>query len=354
MDIEFGTEIRDEYLNWEVEAGARKLVEDIMLAKKGETVVISADTSSDMRVVQATARAAYAAGAIPAVVLHATQLEMYQEPPAPVAGAIQNADIWIEFAVGLVFLSDAWKKAIDNGVRYICLTAMDATMLVNCIQRVRYDKLLELGNLLRDTIQAADKVEIYSPGGTDLVAYNQGRKARQSGKLADTRGEAIMLGGQVSWCPMEETINGKLVFDGALCPPTQLGKLSGAVEIYLKEGVITEVKGGREAKVFERWLAGFNDENMYRLAHYSLGFNPGVTKPSGRIVEDERIFGIVEMGIGSQGPQIRGKTWKAAAHTDGVVLNPTIVLDGVEMEKEGVYQLDSLVAACRELGVPGY
>jgi leucyl aminopeptidase (aminopeptidase T) len=154
--------------------------------------------------------------------------------------------------VGLVFLSEAWKKAIDNGVRYICLTAMDATMLVNCIQRVRYDKLLELGNLLRDTIQAVDKVEIYSPGGTELVAYNQGRKARQSGKLADTKGEAIMLGGQVSWCPMEETINGKLVFDGALCPPTQLGKLSGAVEITLKEGVITEVKGGGEAKVFER------------------------------------------------------------------------------------------------------
>jgi hypothetical protein len=30
------------------------------------------------------------------------------------------------------------------------------------------------------------------------------------------------------------------------------------------------------------------------------------------------------------------------------------VLDGVEMEKEGIYQLDSLVAACRDLGVPGY
>ncbi len=354
MDIELGTEIRDEYLDWEVAAGARKLIEDIMLAQQGETVVITADTSSDMRVVRATARAAYAAGALPAVVLHPTQREMYQEPPAPVAGAIQNADIWIEFAVGLVFLSDAWKQAIDNGVRYICLTAMDASMLVNCIQRVRYDKLLDLGNLLRDTVQAADKVEIYSPGGTNLVAYNQGRKARQSGKLADTKGEAIMLGGQVSWCPMEETINGTLVFDGALFPPAELGKLSGKVELTLKEGVVTEVKGGMQAKIFERWLASFNDANMYRLAHYSLGFNPGVTKPSGRIVEDERIFGSVEMGIGSQGPQIRGKTWKAAAHTDGVVLNPTVVLDGVTMEKEGVYQLDSLVNACRELDVPGY
>lgn len=354
MEIEIGTEIRDEYLSWEVTAGARKLIEDIMLTQPGESVVITADTSSDMRVVQATAKAAYAAGAVPATVLHPTQLEGYQEPPPPVAGAIQNADVWIEYAVGMVFLSEAWKKAIDNGVRYICLTGMDVTMLVNCIQRVRYDKLLELGNLLRDTVQAADKVEIYSPGGTELVAYNQGRLARQSGKLADTKGEAIMLGGQVSWCPMEETINGKLVFDGALYPPSELGKLSGAVELTLNEGVVTEVKGGVEARIFERWLAGFNDPNMYRLAHYSLGFNPGVTKPSGRIVEDERIFGCVEMGIGSQGPQIRGKTWKAAGHTDGVVLNPTIILDGDEMENEGVYQMDSIVQKCRDLGAPGY
>ena len=64
MDIAIGTEVRDEYLSWEVEAGARKLVENIMLTKEGENVVISADTSSDMRVVQATARAVYAAGAI--------------------------------------------------------------------------------------------------------------------------------------------------------------------------------------------------------------------------------------------------------------------------------------------------
>ena len=354
MDIAIGTEVRDEYLSWEVEAGARKLIEAIMLTTEGENVVITADTSSDMRVVQATAMAAFAAGAVPMVLLHPTQKEAFMEPPAPLAGAINKADIWIEFAVGMVFLTNAWREALNHGVRYICLTGMDAMMLVNTIQRVRYDKLLALGELLRDTVQEADKVEIYSPGGTDLVAFNQGRRARQSGKLADTKGEAIMLGGQVSWCPMEETINGTLVFDGALFPPAQLGTLNERVELTLREGVVKEVKGGNEAKIFERWLVGLNDPNMYRLAHYSLGFNPGVTKPSGRIVEDERIFGIVEMGIGSQGPQIRGKTWSAAAHTDGIVMNPTIVLDGVEMEKDGTYQLETLKKACRELGVPGY
>ena len=90
---------------------------------------------------------------------------------------------------------------------------------------------------------------------------------------------------------------------------------------------------------------------MYHLAHYSLGFNPGVKKCTGRIVEDERTFGCIEMGIGSQGPQIMGKTWKSASHTDGIVLNPTIILDGKIIEKEGKYIHPVLVKICKELNV---
>lgn len=354
MDLTIGTEVRDEFLSWELQAGARKLVEDIMLVKPGENVVITADTSTDNRVVQATAAATCAAGAVPVVVLQPTMPRAFMDPPPPAAGAAARADVWIEYSVNMAFLTESYKEAIKNGVRYICLAGMDTLMMVNTIQKVDYPKLLEMGALLCEIIKQADKVEIYSPGGTSLVAYNQGRNTRQSGKLAEKKGEPIMLGGQVSWCPMEETINGRLVFDGALFPPESLGKLNESVALTLEDGRVTKVEGGAEAKVFERWLASFNDPNMYRLAHYSLGFNPGVTKPSGRIVEDERVFGSIEMGIGTQGAQIMGKTWQAAAHTDGIVLNPTIILDGRVMEEEGVYKDERLVKMCRDLGVSGY
>jgi len=354
MELPLGTEVRDEHLKWELAASARKLLEDVMLTKPGENVVITADTSTDLRVANATASAAFAAGAVPTVVLYPSQKTAVMEPPPPVAGAIRQADVWIEYAVAYLLHTQAYKDALANGARYICLTGMDVMMMVNTIGRVQYDKLLEMGRILCETVQAADKVEVYSPAGTDLVAQNQGRRTRQSGKLADTKGEPVMLGGQISWCPMEETINGKLVFDGALWPPAELGKLNEPVELTVKNGAVTEVKGGPEAKVFEQWLAQFNDPNMYRIAHYSLGFNPGVTRATGRIVEDERIFGSIELGIGAQGAQIMGKTWSAASHTDGIILNPTIVLDGVVMEKDGVYQLEAIIKACRALGVPGY
>jgi leucyl aminopeptidase (aminopeptidase T) len=354
MELFLGTEVKEEYLSWELGASARKLMEEVMLTRPGENVVITADTSSDMRVVQATATAAYAARAIPTVVLYPTQKTAVMEPPPPVAGAIRQADVWIEYAVAYLLHTQAYKEALKNGARYICLTGMDAVMMVKTIGRVQYELLLKLGKMLCEIVQKADRVEVYSPAGTHLVAFNQGRRTRQSGKLADTRGEPIMLGGQISWCPTEETINGTLVFDGALWPPAELGRLRNPVTLRIEKGVVKEVQGGLEAKIFEQWLAHFNDPNMYRIAHYSLGFNPGVTQPTGRIVEDERVFGCIEMGIGSQGAQIMGKTWSAASHTDGVVLNPTILLDGVVMEKEGIYQLEPLREICRELGVAGY
>ncbi len=354
MELAIGTESRQEYLSFELAGAARKLVEQVMLAKPGENVVITADTSTDWRVVEATAKAAYAAEAVPTVIWYETRPTAVVEPPAPVAGAVARADVWIEFAYAYILHTPAFKTAMAAGARYICLTGMDAEMMVKTIGRVNYPKLLALGERLRQLIEAADEVRVTSPGGTDLVGYNRGRKVRQSGKLAEIKGDPIMLGGQVSWCPVEETINGKLVFDGALWPPAELGLLRNSVALTVKEGVVTKIEGGIEAQTFERWLKSFNDEKMFWVAHWSPGFNPGVTRPTGRIVEDERVFGCIEMGLGSQGAQIKGKFWSAASHTDGIVLNPSIYLDGVAIEQEGVYVHPDLVQACRELGVPGY
>ncbi len=351
MDFAIGTESRDEFFSMELAGGARKLVEDVMLVKERENVVITADTSCDKRVVDATANAVYAKGAMPTVIWYETSPTAVVEPPAPVAGAVKNSDVWIEFAFAYILHTQAWKDALTAGTRYICLTGMDVIMLVNTIGKVDYPKMLELGEELRQIVESADEIRITSPAGTDLTAYNRGRPARQSGKLADTPGEPIMLGGQVSWCPVEETINGKLVFDGALWPPAEIGLLNSPIELTVEKGVVTKVDGANEAKVFEKWLESFGDPTMYHIAHYSLGFNPGVKKCTGRIVEDERVFGCIEMGLGSQGPQIKGKTWKSASHTDGIVLNPTIVLDGKPMEQDGKYVHPRLTDLCKGLGI---
>ncbi|MGA9350236.1 MAG: hypothetical protein WBW48_15745 [Anaerolineae bacterium] len=354
MELALGTEPTRTYLAFELARGARTLIEDVMLTKPGEQVVITADTSTDWRVVEATAQAAYAAKATPTVVWYESRPGPVIEPPGPVAGAVRQADVWIEYAVAYLLHTEAYKRALEQGCRYICLTGMDVGMIVRTVAQVDYPKMIELSHVLGGLIAQADHVRVTSPAGTDLVAKMGGRKIRYSGKLADTPGEPIMLGGQISWCPLEETIEGTLVFDGAVWPPKELGLLRSPIRLTLESGRVTRVEGSSEAKVLERWLASIGNPNICRLAHYSLGFNPGVTRCTGRIVEDERVFGCIEFGIGSQGAQIGGLTWDAGGHTDGIVLNPTIYLDGQAMEEEGRYVHPGVVAACRELGVSGY
>jgi leucyl aminopeptidase (aminopeptidase T) len=87
---------------------------------------------------------------------------------------------------------------------------------------------------------------------------------------------------------------------------------------------------------------------MMRIAHYSYGYNPGVTRFTGRVAEDERVFGVFDFGFGS---------WldrPAASHWDVVITAPTIVADDVEIERDGKYVHPELVKFCREMGVAGY
>ena len=354
MEYPVGVEMSNTYLSFEVTSAALKLVRDVMLVKEGENVVITADTSADFRVVEAVAGAAYSVGANPVIIHYPTSGKAFEEPIRPVADAVEHADVWIELAYYCSMHTPCFKKALENGARYTCLTGMDVIMLVNTVGRVNYDVLLEFGEYLTDKVHRSNEVIVTDKNGTNLVGYNQGRGVKHSGQRATKKGYPVMLGGQVSWCPVEETINGKLIFDAALFPPDTLGLLNSNVELTLEKGVVTKIEGGKDAAIFEKWLSKFNDPNMFRLAHYSIGFNPGVTKPTGRIVEDERLFGCIEMGIGSQGASLMGACWDAAAHTDGIVSKPTILLDGYKLEENGIYVDPEARKFCKALGVEGY
>ncbi|HLT19952.1 MAG TPA: hypothetical protein VKZ96_10890, partial [Thermomicrobiales bacterium] len=117
MEFFIGTEMRDEYLSFEVAHAARKMVEEVMPVKPGENVVITGDTSSDRRVVAATAEAVYALGAHPVIIWYETQPDAQMEPPAPVAAALKAADVWFEFGVQYILYTDARVEATKAGCR---------------------------------------------------------------------------------------------------------------------------------------------------------------------------------------------------------------------------------------------
>lgn len=72
-----------------------------------------------------------------------------------------------------------------------------------------------------------------------------------------------------------------------------------------------------------------------------------MTRPSGRILEDEWVFGCMQFGIGVAEPG-------SPIHSDGLVLSPSVWFDHVQIEDRGHYLHPELVRFCTELGVRGY
>ena len=90
-----------QYYEYELAKAAHKLVTEMLKLKPDETIVITADTESDPRVVDATAGAAFAVGAKPMVIWIASPLGVGKaaDPKLPEAlgAALCKADAWVEF-----------------------------------------------------------------------------------------------------------------------------------------------------------------------------------------------------------------------------------------------------------------
>ena len=118
MVFKLGTEPLAEYYHIELNHAAHKLVTEIRPAA-GKQVLITADTASDIRVARATAAAVYAVGGVPTLINYHTLDEPMVEPPKPVLGASQHAEIWYNFAVAYQTYSPAYHTAVNIGCIYV-------------------------------------------------------------------------------------------------------------------------------------------------------------------------------------------------------------------------------------------
>lgn len=342
------------YMDFELMHSAAKLVKDVMKVSAGEEVVLTADTASDWSVVEATARAVAIVGAKPVIFLHQTPVGVGRaaDPYLPVrtlTAVLTSADTWIEYNRNWLLYSTPYWRAMEVGkLKYICLVGMYADMMVRTIGRVDLDAMYAFQRKLAEVTRRCRYMRITTPAGMDVEFENDSERPVLVEGEVQGPGE-YMLFGQVDWAPIEDSINGVIVFDGSVWPPEELGVLKTPIKLFVRDGVVHRVDGGWEAKYFERWLRSFSDDNMFRIAHISYGCNPGA-KLSGNILEDERVWGVVEWGLGAQSSTFRGKLGSSASHTDGVCMNPTVIGDGEKIIENGDYvhpDLTELVSRLR-------
>jgi len=342
---------------YELGKAADVLTRELFKLKPGETFVLTADTESDPRVVNATARSAFALGAKPMVIWLASPLGVGKvaDPMLPVealTAVLKASDAWVEFNNKWLLYSTPWDRALkeNKNLRHMCLVGMNADMMVRCIGRVDHPLLKKFLEEAAATIAAAKHIRITSPSGTDLEFRNVPDGSRTPAVrdgYADAPG-TYMMAGFIAWAPDLESINGTLVFDGSLVPPC--GKLEQPISLTIRAGELVKVEGGTQAREFEAWMNSLNHPQMRRLAHGSFGFGPGA-KLTGDIVEDERVWGCTEWGIGHIGAHlIPPDGVPAPSHADGQSMNSSVWLDSKQFMDKGQILDPDLKKLAKQLG----
>jgi len=341
-------------LDLELAKAAQILVKDMIKVKPREDILIYADTESDWRTVKETSKAIYSVGGRVATMRYPAPRGVGEaadpDIPTPLSAAMSNCDIIIEFSSKYLLYSTPWRKAMETRrVRYLCLSGMTAEMMVHCIGRVDIPSLISFQEKIAELTKKAKRMRITTPAGTNVEFENDSRRPIFCEGIVTEKPGEYMLIGQVDWAPIEETINGVIAFDGSVWPPDELGLLANPILLEVRKGKAVKVKGGREAKALEKWLAGFQDPAMYNFVHISYGCNPGA-KLSGYIVEDERVWGCVEWGLGHQAESFNGKAGPARSHTDGICLNASIWMDEKQISNEGSFIHPELSTLAEKLG----
>ncbi len=346
---------------YELTNACLKLLRDMFMLQPGETVAISCDTESNMQVVDATAQAAVILGGKPLVLKNAAPRGCGKtgDPDMPIdslVGAIKNADVWIEYNNQWIFYSTTYDRIIedpDHRPRYMCLVGCTPEFMIRNVGKVDNNLLHEFIIAIEAYTKAGKHFHVTTPAGTDVEFDNAPNREYATADGFVRKGQIAMFPGQISWAPIFETINGVIVVDGTISPP--LGAISNPIKFTIEKGFITKVEGeGTDAAEMAAWLKSFNDPNMYRCAHISYGFGPNA-KLCGDVVEDERVWGSTEWGFGNVGPQLVSDIpggIPAATHSDGICMNSSIWLDGVQILDKGaiVGPTPEIIALARKLG----
>lgn len=312
-------------------AAARAALTSCLGICSGEQVVVLSD-GWEPGVVEAFKQAALAAGGETLVVSFSPRSRNGEEPPSAVAAAMAAADIVLMPTGKSLSHTKARRLAGEAGARVASMPGITAEMMARALM-VDYEEMGRLTRRWAEALTGATLARLTSPAGTDLVIGLEGRKGfSDTGQLTDKGSAGNLPAGEAFIAPLEGTSQGTLVFDGSLAG---WGKLAYPVRMHIARGKVISIAGGQEADWLTRALTACGEPG-FNLAELGIGTNPKA-KLTGAVLEDEKVLGTVHLALGDNkgfGGQI-----EAGIHLDGLVLKPTLWLDGRLVIDGGKYLL---------------
>jgi len=307
----------------EMMPGAMKAMTQCAGVKPGENVVIACDTNK-MRMAEALAAAAYAAGAQPTIVCFPPTGAHGAQVSKPVVGACARSEVLFMPTSWSMTHTDARIEAIKNGSR-VC-TMCEVTEDCLCTGGILgdYEENDRIGRKLGAVISTGKTIRITAAGGTDLVGEITARPVQYETGLFREAGQfAALPNSELNISPIEGTAEGVIVGDVRLMGYGIIRKEPVTIEV--KGGQVVKVTGGSAADYLDETLKSFRDPTAYNLAEFAVGLNPA-SRTFATNLEDLGKLGFGHNGIGSNyaiGGQI-----EAPCHIDIIYSDASLEIDG--------------------------
>jgi 2,5-dihydroxypyridine 5,6-dioxygenase len=311
--------------------GARRIVQISADVKAGEEVVIVTDFDT-AEVAEVIAAAAMERTDNVNIVIMPPRSIDGEEPPAPIAAAMKEADVVFTPVRQSITHTYANRDAIGAGARGIMLTQYNMGMLKRGGVYCDFEALLPLCERVSAFLDEANDVHLTTPAGTDLKLSLKGRGGNLHPGLARESGQMTTVpNAECSSSPVEGTANGVIICDASV-PYYDIGVVSEPIRFDVKDGAVTKISGGSQAQALDDLLRRQGDPAVYNIAQISFGLNPHCPM-EGVMLHDEGVYGTAHIGIGTS--VLLGGEVKTLTHFDALMWKPTWEIDGKVVLKDG-------------------
>lgn len=314
---------------------SRQIVEQLMSVRPDEEVLVISDPTK-ASVGRALTNAARATGSDAHLILMPQLASHGNEPTDVVAEAMMAADVILTATTHAITHTHARLNATAAGARTAILRGVTEEMMIEGGMSTDFEKLRENTTVVRNVLDTAEEAEVRSPTGTDIWIDLSGRDAFSlDGFYHDNYGFATLPPGEAPTSPAEGTATGTIVIDYSM---DNIGRLDEPIELTFEEGHATAISGGADASRL-RTIVEKADENAGNLAEFAIGTNPDA-RLVGNLAEDKKRAGTTHFAIGDN--ESLGGSLQSDIHLDGLVLEPTVWLDGEVVLEEGTLLMDRI------------
>jgi len=301
---------------------------------KGENVLILTDAKVERVVYESLVTAVYEMEGIPVVLMIPPLAAFGHEPPEIATATILRADTLIAACSVSVTHTDAVRKGLAAGVKYVAMGGVNSDMLTHGAATADYNEIHHITSRLIEVMSKGSTARVTSTRGTDIIFSIKGRKGHPLDAIFRPGTIACFPDGEAAWAPVEGTAQGLLIVDTSM---HHIGKCHSPIRLAVKDGRVVSIEGENEAEQLKKLLEDKGDDNSYNIGEFAIGTNPKA-RCTGNPQEDKKTLGSVHIAIGDN--RSLGGSISSRTHLDGVILRPTVYINDKIVVDNGKLLID--------------